>query len=216
MALIDWPELALWLTRRASGDYMLTRLPPRITRRLGSHDLDVYETEGEPIGVRHLCADGIRAAGWDLPPLQPTRVWFMLAPLSWGRGHTMKVSFKLEGPVGEGGAQDEMMAFDLRYKHLRPSGLMEIASACLAMRQFIHTYDGDASGDDPAYTVTFGYQADAGAAPKLPGWEELFSGDVTCDELLYSQACQMQNAGLALLQKLMSTAEMEIKSGMRK
>ena len=128
----------------------------------------------------------------------------------------MKVKMRLEGPVGEGGAIEEMWGFDMFYKRLRPEGLMEITSACRAMRHFVHSFDGDAAGDDPQYTVSFEYAADDALVPRVQGWEELFVGEAVADELLYSQAAEMQNAGLALLKKLMSTAEMEIKSGQRR
>ena len=60
---------------------MLTALKPIIAKRRGSGGVDdVYEAVGEPIGVRHLCAGGMSAAGWDLPPNVPTRVLFSLAP----------------------------------------------------------------------------------------------------------------------------------------
>ena len=73
--------MRLWLTRRPNGTYMLTKLRPLIRKRLGSDEFDAYErTEpGEPIGVRHLCEEGVRAVlGTILPTLTPRRVLFML------------------------------------------------------------------------------------------------------------------------------------------
>jgi hypothetical protein len=73
--------MRLWLTRRPNGTYMLTKLRPLIRKRLGSDEFDAYErTEpGEPIGVRHLCEEGVRAVlGTILPTLTPRRVLFAL------------------------------------------------------------------------------------------------------------------------------------------
>lgn len=73
--------MRLWLTRRPNGTYMLTKLRPLIRKRLGSDEFDAYErTEpGEPIGVRHLCEEGVRAVlGTILPTLTPRRVLFKL------------------------------------------------------------------------------------------------------------------------------------------
>lgn len=73
--------MRLWLTRRPNGTYMLTKLRPLIRKRLGSHEMDAYERAepGEPIGVRHLCEQGILAVlGTTLPELSPRRVLFRL------------------------------------------------------------------------------------------------------------------------------------------
>jgi hypothetical protein len=76
--------MRLWLTRRPDGTYMLTKLRPLIRKRLGSEELDAYEQAepGEPIGVRHLCEQGILAVlGTTLPALSPRRVMFRLVEL---------------------------------------------------------------------------------------------------------------------------------------
>lgn len=73
--------MRLWLTRRPNGTYMLTKLRPLIRKRMGSDEMDAYERPepGEPIGVRHLCEQGIMAVlGTTLPELSPRRVLFRL------------------------------------------------------------------------------------------------------------------------------------------
>lgn len=73
--------MRLWLTRRPNGTYMLTKLRPLIRKRMGSNEMDAYERSepGEPIGVRHLCEQGIMAVlGTTLPELSPRRVLFRL------------------------------------------------------------------------------------------------------------------------------------------
>jgi hypothetical protein len=73
--------MRLWLTRRPNGTYMLTKLRPLIRKRMGSEEMDAYERSepGEPIGVRHLCEQGIMAVlGTTLPELSPRRVLFRL------------------------------------------------------------------------------------------------------------------------------------------
>lgn len=73
--------MRLWLTRRPNGTYMLTKLRPLIRKRMGSDEMDAYERSepGEPIGVRHLCEQGIMAVlGTTLPELSPRRVLFRL------------------------------------------------------------------------------------------------------------------------------------------
>lgn len=68
--------MELWLTRRQGGLYMLTYLPPVISRIKGSQKLDAYFAYGEPIGMNNLCELGVfKIFGIDdLPPLNSTRV----------------------------------------------------------------------------------------------------------------------------------------------
>ena len=73
--------MKLWLTRCDGGRYLLTALKPKILpirgKRTASGGLvyDAFDREGEPIAVRYLCEDGIRALfGEALPPLTPTKV----------------------------------------------------------------------------------------------------------------------------------------------
>jgi hypothetical protein len=51
----------LLLSRRPSGQYMLTRDLPIRERVRGTHSDDLYFTPGEPIGVNHLCHTVIHA-----------------------------------------------------------------------------------------------------------------------------------------------------------
>ena len=85
--------MRLWLTRRPNGTYMLTKLRPLIRKRMGSNEMDAYERSepGEPIGVRHLCEQGIMAVlGTTLPELSPRRVLFRLE-LIGDPGHVRSV-----------------------------------------------------------------------------------------------------------------------------
>lgn len=52
--------MKLWLTRRRSGRYTLTALPPQPAIVHGTEALDLFLTPGEPIGVENLCPEGIR------------------------------------------------------------------------------------------------------------------------------------------------------------
>jgi len=51
--------MKLWVTRQRDGNFMLTAMRPSIARvgRIGEED--AYIQPGEPIGVRHLCKEGI-------------------------------------------------------------------------------------------------------------------------------------------------------------
>jgi hypothetical protein len=53
--------IRLWLTRQRDGNYMVTLYRPVITRVRGTVHDDAYMQAGEPIGIRHLCADGVAA-----------------------------------------------------------------------------------------------------------------------------------------------------------
>lgn len=67
--------MKLYLTKCHGGRYLLTVLRPGIARIRGTNHLDAFEQLGEPIAVRHLCEDGVRALfGFTLEPLTPTRV----------------------------------------------------------------------------------------------------------------------------------------------
>lgn len=52
--------MRLYLARQALGDYMLTALPPVWAQVAGTDRSDWYVQAGEPVGVRHLCARGVR------------------------------------------------------------------------------------------------------------------------------------------------------------
>lgn len=54
---------------------MLTALKPQIARILGTPHEDAFETLGEPIAVRGLCPDGVRALfDVELEELESVRV----------------------------------------------------------------------------------------------------------------------------------------------
>jgi hypothetical protein len=65
----------LWLTRQHDGSHMITLLRPRIRRVAGTDYDDAYIREGEPVGVRHLCAGGVKWLwGLELKPLESIKV----------------------------------------------------------------------------------------------------------------------------------------------
>lgn len=71
--------MRLFLTRQSAGDYMLTAFEPVLHEVVGTGRPDAYVREGDPIGLRHLCARGVRVAiGTDLPRLVPTPVDFSM------------------------------------------------------------------------------------------------------------------------------------------
>lgn len=53
--------MKLYLTRQHDGSYMLTAFRPIVTRVRGTSFDDVYLRHGEPIGIRHLCAGGVKS-----------------------------------------------------------------------------------------------------------------------------------------------------------
>ena len=66
--------MKLYLTRQRNGDYMLTAFKPLVLRVKGNDYDDAYMRPGDPIGVRHLCADGVKSAGIELLELESVRV----------------------------------------------------------------------------------------------------------------------------------------------
>lgn len=50
--------MKLFLARQRSGLYMLCAIRPRLHRVGNTADIDWYMRPGEPIGYRHLCAEG--------------------------------------------------------------------------------------------------------------------------------------------------------------
>lgn len=53
--------MRLWLSRQGNGDYMLTAFEPVRAIVKGTDKEDLYLRTGEPIGVRHLCPDGVKS-----------------------------------------------------------------------------------------------------------------------------------------------------------
>ena len=122
----------------------------------------------------------------------------------------MKVSIDLSGPNGR------MWELDMKYSRLPPEYAAEIASCARSYAHYIENLPGGA-GAGPAYSVEFKYEADgeelAGVAAPMA---DVFKGKAAKKGLLYSQAVQVQDAGIELLSKLQQGAHMEIKSGQRK
>jgi hypothetical protein len=53
--------MRLWLSRQHDGTYMLSFLKPEQSMVLGTGHADLYFAAGEPVGMRHLCAEGVRS-----------------------------------------------------------------------------------------------------------------------------------------------------------
>jgi hypothetical protein len=123
----------------------------------------------------------------------------------------MKVDMDLSGPSGK------MWEFHMKYHNLPVEYAMEIASTARALMNLVKTTGGGAAQGDRTYEVKFSYDADE-ATPKAipPDVSELFKGSAHAKNLLYSQAVEIQDAGVTLLQKLQQSAHMEIQSGQRK
>ena len=67
--------MRLWLTRQSNGQYMLTATKPPVFAVRGFGTMDAYVRYGDPIGLRNLCPDGVRAIfGIELKPLQSVRL----------------------------------------------------------------------------------------------------------------------------------------------
>lgn len=125
-------------------------------------------------------------------------------------GALMEVKCVLSGPNGK------MWRLEMEYDNLPPEYVMAIAAQCRNYYNLIKNTPGGAGGSDRQYTYEFSYDAkEAGPKAAPPEFAELFKGKVKTDELLYSEACGFQNAGITLLQQLMTDAANEIKSGQR-
>lgn len=123
----------------------------------------------------------------------------------------MKVSIDLNGPNGK------MWELDMKYHMLPPAYVMEIATVGQSYAFYIENLPGGAGAQTPAYSVTFTYEAEGEELQGLSGeMLKVVKGKATAKNLLYSQAVQVQDAGIELLQKLQQGAHMEIKSGQRK
>ncbi len=65
----------MWLSRQRDGSYMLTKLKPIPKKVRGTVVRDLYMRPGEPVGMRHLCADGVlMMLGVHLTKLDSVRV----------------------------------------------------------------------------------------------------------------------------------------------
>lgn len=122
----------------------------------------------------------------------------------------MKVSIDLTGPNGK------MWELDMRYQRLPPEYVAEIASVARSYAAYIENTPAGA-GQGPSYSVAFKYEAEGeeleGVAAPMAA---VFKGSAARRGLLYSQAVEVQDAGIALLTQLQQGAHREIKSGQRK
>lgn len=73
--------MKLWLARGHDGKYSLTALRPVWSKVRGADYNDFYERTGEPVGIRHLCANGMRSAGHVLAIGEMIRVEMTLKAL---------------------------------------------------------------------------------------------------------------------------------------
>jgi hypothetical protein len=121
---------------------------------------------------------------------------------------------------GQGGDNDpEMWSFHMKYKKLPAAYAMEIASLAASFTHGIANRSGSAASDDPAYEVTFSYDAEEAMPKGIDRDSEigkLFKGEATAVTLLYSEAIKLQRQGWKLLDQLMESAEIEVEAGQRK
>jgi hypothetical protein len=123
----------------------------------------------------------------------------------------VKVSIDLSGPNGK------MWELDMRYHRLPANYAAEVATVASSYAYYIENLAGEAGTATPAYSVAFKYEAEGDELEGLSGEPaKLYKGSARKGNLLYSQAVQVQDAGIELLQKLQTGAHMEIKSGQRK
>lgn len=126
---------------------------------------------------------------------------------------TMKVSIDLTGPNGK------MWELDMQYHKLPPEYVAEIAAVAQSYAVYIKNLPGQAGSQEPSYAVSFKYEAEG---EELKGVAEPLLSVYKPKEafravrLLYSQAIEVQDAGIALLTQLQAGAHREIKSGQRK
>ena len=124
---------------------------------------------------------------------------------------TMKVALDLQGPSGK------MWSLDMEYHRLPPEYVAEIAAVAKSYEYYIENRAGGASTGTPAYSVTFRYQAEGDELEGVSGKAaDTYKGHAAKKNLLYSQAIEVQDAGVLLLQQLQAGAHREIKSGQRK
>ena len=125
----------------------------------------------------------------------------------------MKVSMDLTGPGGK------MWELDMRYHRLPPEYVAEIAAVAQSYAVYIKNLPGAAGSSEPSYSMTFRYEAEG---DELQGISEPTLSIYRPREafravrLLYSQAIEVQDAGIKLLEQLQAGAHREIKSGQRK
>jgi hypothetical protein len=123
----------------------------------------------------------------------------------------MKVSIDLNGPDGK------MWELDMKYHRLPANYAMEVATVAQSYGFYIDNLAGQGGTQTPSYSVTFRYEAEGEELQGVTGeYAKLLKGTHRKDNLLYSQAVGVQDAGIELLMKLQTGAHMEIKSGQRK
>lgn len=158
---------------------------------------DARDLAGALEQLGHAIAAGRhRASGTILVPYQERR--------------RMKVSIDLSGPNGK------MWELDMKYSRLPPEYAAEIAAVARSYAAYIENAPAGA-GQGPSYSVAFKYEAEGeeleGVAAPMAA---VFKGAASRRGLLYSQAIEVQDAGIALLTQLQQGAHREIRSGQRK
>jgi hypothetical protein len=112
-----------------------------------------------------------------------------------------------------------MWELQMKYYGLPLPYVLETVSLAASFANLVALSAGGATSDDPAYTVTFSYDAEDHSPKGLPPGSDLaklFKGEAEATQLLYSQALDLQGAGIQLLERLRSSGVVEVTAGQRK
>jgi hypothetical protein len=134
----------------------------------------------------------------------------------------MRVDMELrhgdEASKGKGKA-GLMWELHMKYYALPVPYALEIVGLAASLANFVSLCAGGAASGDLSYVVTFSYDADESSPKGLsPGSDlaKLFKGEAEATGLLYSQALELQGAGIQLLERLHESGLVEVKAGQRK
>ena len=192
-------------SRTATTD---ARVMGRSAHALAVIHLPVRPGSMDPLDAEDL-AVALQQIGRSIASGHNAGTWTVIVPYQ-ERTH-MKVSLDLSGPSGK------MWSLDMEYLRLPPEYVSEIAAVAKSYEFYVENLPGGASAGTPSYAVTFRYQAEGeeleGVSGKAAG---TYKGNASKKNLLYSQAIEVQDAGIALLTQLQQGAHREIKSGQRK
>jgi hypothetical protein len=158
-----------------------------VTFPTSSEDMDLYDAREQGQAL----VDFGHAILADGNPATGTRI------VPFPRRVSMKVKLEIT-KSGERGPAGKFWDFEMNYYNLPEVYEGEIKGAASAFAAFIKNTKGGA-GQLKAYKAEFEYDGGKGEA----------------DQLLYSQAVAMQEAGIQLMEKLLLGAKMEIASGQR-
>lgn len=125
---------------------------------------------------------------------------------------SMKVSMQILGAN-----RKKYWNFNMEYDNLSPQYAVEVAGPAKSFAAAIDNTAGEATGDDPAYTVLFEFEVDQNLMRGMPEpFAAVFKHKAKSENLRFSQAVGFQDAGLQLLLQLNQGAHREIASGERK